>query len=269
MFQALTITDQTSAIMQIAPIPAFFVYDKLEKDLDATTILARIEDLERTNKAYMVHCHAFLHMAMVKCRKNDADLAPPVEVFMTMPGTEARPWAAARICKFLGVGDTTPPKSQLPNPQVAHAPPTTNPQKSTQEAPLEDTYGMSATELQNTLIICGLQEGDHDALPVWFKQVAKKGTNNEAKNQVILHALQNIIYDDAELSITAQLLATIRKRKWLSDQPVVTFSMASKGLSPFAVPEMTEDLINGMSMKVELLEAATSTTAKEIRKVMT
>eukprot|EP00957_Ditylum_brightwellii_P106463 8121643-Ditylum_brightwellii.AAC.3 len=31
MFQTSTITDQTSAIMQIAPIPAFFMYDELEK----------------------------------------------------------------------------------------------------------------------------------------------------------------------------------------------------------------------------------------------
>eukprot|EP00957_Ditylum_brightwellii_P058171 4411444-Ditylum_brightwellii.AAC.1 len=64
MIQASTITDQTSAIMQIAPIPAFFVYDGLEKDLDTTAILARIEDLEYANKAYMIHCRAFLCMAM-------------------------------------------------------------------------------------------------------------------------------------------------------------------------------------------------------------
>eukprot|EP00957_Ditylum_brightwellii_P106462 8121643-Ditylum_brightwellii.AAC.2 len=72
---------------------------------------------------------------------------------------------------------------------------------------------MSVTELQNTLILCSLQEGDQDVLPVWFKQVAKKGTNNNTKNQAILYTLQNIIYDDAELSITVQLLTTIQKRK--------------------------------------------------------
>eukprot|EP00957_Ditylum_brightwellii_P033071 2507602-Ditylum_brightwellii.AAC.1 len=233
MFQASTIMDQTSLIIQIAPIPTFFVYDGLEKDLDATTILARIEDLEHTDKVYMVHCCAFLRAAMVKYCKNNADIAPPVEVFMTMPGTKARSWTAALICKLLRVDNTTPPK-----------PPT----KSTSNP-------------------CA--EGDHDVLPVWFKQVAKKGTSNNTKNKAILCALQNIIYDDAELGTTAQLLTTIWKRKWLSDQPVVTFSTTSKGLSPFAVPEMTEDLIGNMNMKVESLEAATSTTAKEIHKVMT
>eukprot|EP00957_Ditylum_brightwellii_P047362 3598003-Ditylum_brightwellii.AAC.1 len=53
MFQASTIMDQTSALMQIAPIPAFIVYDRLEKDLGATTILARVEDLEHAGKVYM------------------------------------------------------------------------------------------------------------------------------------------------------------------------------------------------------------------------
>eukprot|EP00957_Ditylum_brightwellii_P024328 1835206-Ditylum_brightwellii.AAC.1 len=249
MFQASTITDQTSALVQIAPIPAFFVYDRLEKYLDTITTLAKVEDLERMDKAYMVHCCAFLHVAMVKYCKNDADIAPPVEVFMTMFGTDARSWAASRICKILRVEDATPPKSQLSNPQAAPAPLPTNPQNSVQEAPPEDTYGMSSTELQNTLIL-----------------LAKKETNNNTKNQAIIRALQNIIYDDAELCITVQLLTTIQKRKWLGDQPVVTFSMARKGLSSFAVLELPEELIGNMNMTVELLEAVTSTTAKEIHK---
>eukprot|EP00957_Ditylum_brightwellii_P212174 15367042-Ditylum_brightwellii.AAC.5 len=224
--------------MQIAPIPAFFVYGMLEKDLDATTILARVEDLESIDKAYMVHCRAFLHVAIVKYHKNDADIAPLVEVFMTMPGTEARSWAAAHTCKILVVEGTTQLKSQPPNPQAAPALLPTTPH-----------------------IVCRKY---HQKTPS-----DQKGTNNNTKNQAIIRALQNIIYDDAELSITARLLTTIMKKKWLSDQPVVTFSTTSKGLSSFAVPELMEELINSINMKVELLEATTRTTAKQIQKVMT
>eukprot|EP00957_Ditylum_brightwellii_P207679 15354021-Ditylum_brightwellii.AAC.2 len=83
-----------------------------------------------------------------------------------------------------------------------------------------------------------------------------------------MKALQDTIYNEAELSITAQLLSTIWKCCWLSNQPVVMLSIASKGLSLFAVPEMEEDIIDELNKKVESLKVATSTTAKELREVM-
>eukprot|EP00957_Ditylum_brightwellii_P016660 1252574-Ditylum_brightwellii.AAC.1 len=45
--------------------------------------------------------------------------------------------------------------------------------------------------------------------------------------------------------------------------------MAGKGLLPFAVPELAEDLINKMNERVESLQVATSTTAKELCNSMT
>eukprot|EP00957_Ditylum_brightwellii_P132516 10106004-Ditylum_brightwellii.AAC.1 len=84
-----------------------------------------------------------------------------------------------------------------------------------------------------------------------------------------MKAIQDTIYDEAEVCITPQLLTTIRKRKWLSDQPMVTLSTSGKGLSPFAVPKLTEDLIDEMNEQVKSLQAATSTTEKELCNILT
>eukprot|EP00957_Ditylum_brightwellii_P125584 9572480-Ditylum_brightwellii.AAC.1 len=83
-----------------------------------------------------------------------------------------------------------------------------------------------------------------------------------------MEALKTTIYKDADISITAHLLTTIRKRKWLSDQPVATLNTACKGFSPFTVPELAEDTIDEINKQAEALAMATSTTAKEIREGM-
>eukprot|EP00957_Ditylum_brightwellii_P156833 11936629-Ditylum_brightwellii.AAC.1 len=57
----------------------------------------------------------------------------------------------------------------------------------------------------------------------------------------IIKTQQDTIYNEAELCIMAQLLITIQKKQWLSNQPTVTLSTASKGLSPSVVPELTKD----------------------------
>eukprot|EP00957_Ditylum_brightwellii_P101690 7749651-Ditylum_brightwellii.AAC.1 len=63
----------------------------------------------------------------------------------------------------------------------------------------------------------------------------------------------------------AQILTAIRKCKWLSDQPLVTYSTASKGSSPFAVPELYKELIDATNEQMESIEAAVNITVKEIQ----
>eukprot|EP00957_Ditylum_brightwellii_P093262 7101834-Ditylum_brightwellii.AAC.1 len=78
-----------------------------------------------------------------------------------------------------------------------------------------------------------------------------------------------MIYDEVKLCITAQLFTTIRKSCWLSDQPTVAVSMGSKGLSPFAVPELSEDLVDNMNEQVKSFQAVTTKPAKRLCNVMT
>eukprot|EP00957_Ditylum_brightwellii_P049990 3789392-Ditylum_brightwellii.AAC.1 len=126
----------------------------------------------------------------------------------------------------------------------------------------EDAFGMSKTELINTLKRCGIHPGDHKSLPELSTKVAEKGQNDNMKNQAIIEALQSTIYENAEVHITVQLLTNIGKRKWLSDHPMVTCSIITKGLSPFTVLEMSKELINELNKQINSIEAATNTTAK-------
>eukprot|EP00957_Ditylum_brightwellii_P060561 4598244-Ditylum_brightwellii.AAC.1 len=86
----------------------------------------------------------------------------------------------------------------------------------------EDMFKMSKSGLANMLRFCGLKAGDYKSLPEWFKKVVEKGQNDNTRNQaILLEALQDIIYKDAEICATTELLTTIHNYKWLSNQPVV------------------------------------------------
>ena len=118
----------------------------------------------------------------------------------------------------------------------------------------EEALGMSATELTNTLSMCGLKPGEEVLLPRWFAKISEKGQNDNTRNQVIIAALKNILFDEAEIPITAPILAMIRKRKWLSDDPTATYRTAAKGLSIFAVGALSDEEMAKINDTMEALE---------------
>eukprot|EP00957_Ditylum_brightwellii_P032235 2443086-Ditylum_brightwellii.AAC.5 len=167
---------------------------------------------------------------------------------MTQPLMLARKWASTKFASFFW-----PMPKAMDNPQEAHfmLPPY-------QQEPVMQNH--KEPKLQY------LKKCDHESLPEQFKVVAEKRQNNNTCNQATLAALNNTLYEDAEINITLQLLKTIRKRKWLSNQLVSTYSTACRGFSPFAVPELSEDTIDKMNKQAEALEITKSTTAMEICK---
>ena len=131
----------------------------------------------------------------------------------------------------------------------------------------EDKLGMSQTKLRSTLAMCGLHDGEESLLPVWFEKTNEKCQNDNTRNQIIINALKNILFEDAEIPVTAPLLLMIRKRKWLSDDPTASYRTAAKGLSIFAVAPLSEDEVALINDTMEALEQATTTTAKEYKDV--
>eukprot|EP00957_Ditylum_brightwellii_P167786 12772663-Ditylum_brightwellii.AAC.2 len=135
----------------------------------------------------LIHRTAFLHVAMVKFCKSDITMEVNHTAIITQPLILAKQWAST---KFLSVFPTTPKTQKNPQeahhskPQYPHAM-FTEPSQSTPPAVSEETYGMSTTELANTLKMSGIKSGDHELLPEWFKVVAAKGQNDNTCNQAI------------------------------------------------------------------------------------
>eukprot|EP00957_Ditylum_brightwellii_P055915 4237195-Ditylum_brightwellii.AAC.2 len=84
MFQASNIAGTSENLLQITPIPVYMLYDGLDHELDTIMVLACIKESMEHDLQYMKHCSHFLWAAMVKYRKNDTNIAPPVETFMNI-----------------------------------------------------------------------------------------------------------------------------------------------------------------------------------------
>jgi len=113
-----------------------------------------------------------------------------------------------------------------------------------------EKLGMSSHELETTLAMFGLQDGEESLLSIWMTKINKKRQSNNTQNQIIIATLATIMYEDAEIPVTAPLLTVIHNRDWLSNDPAPTLYMAAKGISDFVVGSISEDkvtLINEMT----------------------
>ena len=92
----------------------------------------------------------------------------------------------------------------------------TNPSPSKTSDKQDESKCMSKSELDMTLKMCGKAiTGNIVDLPSWMQECATKGTSEHYKTIIIQKfVMSNILYDDADVPLTAPLLKMIIKRAW-------------------------------------------------------
>ena len=110
---ASTSTDPPAAIMKLAPIPAYLVYDGFGKDLDIVEVYERIHGCDEQT-AVLEHAKAFLRSVLLNYTAVTAKPYTTPEAFMTMASREARAWATKRFSALI----PTAVAAQAPLPQI-------------------------------------------------------------------------------------------------------------------------------------------------------
>jgi len=93
--------------------------------------------------------------------------------------------------------------------------------------------------------MCGLSDacGD-DMFPKWYRDIFARNQNEKDKALVVANAIsESFIFEDAEVPLYPSPLKMILKRDW-TGQDVgkrATLAHTAKGLSPFAMVDLTED----------------------------
>eukprot|EP00957_Ditylum_brightwellii_P191109 14551411-Ditylum_brightwellii.AAC.1 len=95
MFQASQIANHTASLLKLTPILKFLVYDGLEWDIPATTILEQFLSSAEADSPMLQHCANFLHFVMVKLCKSDVTVEVDQTKIMTQPPMLAKKWTQA------------------------------------------------------------------------------------------------------------------------------------------------------------------------------
>ena len=274
------------SLLKIAPIPAYFVYDGFDGDLNAADVYERIMDSAATD-AMMAHARGFLRSALVG-RYRSTDTKPFVSgtEWRTMVPIAAKAWRKERLpalfpSVFLPV--VQPPTIDLATPSATETtsklllellstlrstPATISPESSPGKA--EDTTPKSSLfERELLKKLCGQRTDADDALlPAWYQQLFQKHQDKKDKDHIVAALLSKPgRFEDDDIPIYPSLKKMILERNWVGGEaggkPKLAY--ACHGITPFAMLDLTDDQIADMEFTQAYLAASSSTTPADIK----
>ena len=285
-FNELRDTDKGEEVtlMKIAPVPFFTVQDGLDEDLDAGLVLERIQSLDDfQNEDYLKHAANFIKACMVQFQSNQKRPSLETVAFTTRASMIDKSWAKIRLAQFcpgLMQDKLKEPAQDKPGDLASvlkllldHSKgkevipsSTIKAQEETDEAlegPWEKKTGLSSTALKSMLKFCGLKQGQEHLFPKYLFKLAEKHTTKVDKDTIIHQVLSQSYYQDAEVPITSFLLAVVRERSWTGGEVMCTMANCMKGLSIFAMKDISDEALSRMNEEEDARFKATHTSPKD------
>ena len=268
-------------LIQIAPIPAYLVYDGFEQDLDAACVLERVLSVNPTETDNIKHLKKFLRACL--SAHNSADNKPYVSstVFSATATVPARQWAKQtfeRLFPPLAATSSAPPPGGTNTiPDIAalvaaitaatRAVPPAAPPPATSKT---DDKTIAKGELATMLRMCGrASTGTTQDLPGWLQECNDKGITDSYRYIIVQkHIMSNTYFDEAEVPLTLQLIKMIVKRAWTGkdgniNRPSLIHAM--EGLTPFAMLDLNEDQVAHINDELDLLNRASQVSVADLR----
>ena len=280
-------------IPRIAPIPAYLCYDGFGTDIEAEVMYERLR--------MHPHPEAWWTNALTLCRASlvggwrQTDIQPCFSetAFTNLVPHEGRTWANRQFQTLFPTLQQAPPPvvPNIPAPpaggggQAAGGPQLLQLDLATLQQLLaghaqqagaqpaeekkDDPDGLqkvSDREKAKMQIMCGLDDTEQDdAFPRWYRDLFDRNQDDKDKMAIVCDAIEQAwFYDDAEVPLYPGLVKMILKRDWTAGDigKRAAFVNAAKGLSPFAMMDLTEEDVAQMTEDyTDLTQATTSTTA--------
>ena len=92
---------------------------------------------------------------------------------------------------------------------------------------------MAEPDLHHTLLLCGLERGDEDYLPAWYKDIAVKNISAEGKGRIIRSLFKELTYDEHPIPALPTTVTMLINKAWVGNDPSNTAQATMKGLSPY------------------------------------
>jgi hypothetical protein len=287
-FKYADLTSEAKLPMLI-PIPASFAIDGFEGDMDAADLFERLNAIPEPKQDQLkrsLHLlRTFITAVVVKYNQKDPTIIPQAATFMAQTSSLLNKWKKQRMSALFptlfepkipatSVQTTPPPtinKTQEWSPEAflqAFAAMKTDSQADTKEDPKDtatkETLGMGTYAYNLLLDLCGLAPSTADEiLPLW-KQLAEKNLTKSDKITFVRRSIENRVkWSEAKVLPLNAILTMIVTRAWEGETTLSSLTSAAKGLTPFAVPCLTESEVTSQNDLADALDAASSTTVRD------
>ena len=118
------------------------------------------------------------------------------------------------------------------------------------------------------LKLFGLNAGDEASIPPYLCRLMGKHVSESILDHIITSQVRNTEYYDIHgVPLPATLLKTIKKKKYISEKPDLTYRIAQKGLTLLEVVLMDEDEISFINKLHEYITSASLTSPEYIKKL--
>ena len=278
--------DNTKSLLQIAPLPAYFVLDGFERSLDAALVYERLLACSHESDM-LLHARSFLRTALVgPFRANDEKPFVSAATWSAMPPSLAKEWRQERITSlFPSIFPSTPPATTPPTPVLTSSPMQeaffTNLLRDFKSSMLPDNGTASSTttgaatstgsEFEKTLLkkMCGQDPAcDDSVLPSWYSLLFQKNQDKKDKDHIVAELLAGSArFEDVDIPIYPELKKMILERNWVGGEAggAPKYAYACYGISPFAMLDLSEDQIADMEFTHSYLLASSSVAPADIK----
>lgn len=299
-------TRQTYRILKIAPIPPYFVYDGFEdNDLEAAEVYERIRAGHHRGNA-TTHAQAFLRSCLVgPWRISDDKPFCDANTFNARTPVAGHRWAKTQFgIMFPSLSPATlnpPPPGREAARGVTFA--TANPLQpggqsgngiihlnidqlrqllsgtagaaalaadEEKKADDEDTLkSVSDREKRRMRIQCGLPEtAPPDSFPKWYREIFAPNLPKKDKYDIVYDAVKDAGPYDEEVQLYSELSKCIVDRDWTGGEQSTrpTLENAAKGISPFAMLDITDEEVAIMTQDQFDIDTATTVTVSDVKK---
>jgi hypothetical protein len=281
------VTDANLPLM--VPFPAVYISDGFETDLDAADVFERLDSIPINHQDILQHSlhllRSFITATVVRYKKTDPTIFAPLTSFVLQPSTLLNKWKKNKMKSLFPTlfnvkSDPKPTTvAPLPPPPVSNnndwspeafikafaSMQTDNPTvKSKESSSTDETLGMGKFAYNLLLDLCGLAPSTADEIiPLW-KNLAEKNLSKADKLTFVRRSIEERVkWSEAKVLPLTALLTMIVNRTWEGETTLSSLTSAAKGLTPFAVPCLSESEVTEQNDMAEALDSASSTTVKD------
>ena len=126
-------------------------------------------------------------------------------------------------------------------------------------------YKLCPEAYQNLLIMCGLTNEHEEQIPPFWRKIAQQNTSSSDKlGMARTHLAENVIWRECKAPPLHPLLTMIVNRKFEEETTLNILKSACMGLTPFAVPHLSDSEVKSINKQSTTLQQTTSMTIQDV-----